>query len=583
MDPQMAPNTQIEADVARAIGYVTMQDGTRVAYISYHPKSGRHPTVFLYSPYDASATRFEVAKPFLDAGYAFVGANFPATGCSEGVLETWFDRKEGIYGAEVVEWIAKQTWSNGNVGMVGNSSAATVQMWVAAEQPPHLRAIVAAGMFDAYEWIYQGGMLQLYNLRWAFTSQFISQAGGVSDRIKAGDIECSAIRGSDRQVVKNSFYNEIRSHPLNDEWWNSIYLARKEVVGKIRVPTMLIGAWQDRYAVRESARVITQLMPNVQHKKLVLIDGDHGGTGALGPQAPLLVDDERMKFLDRWVKGVRNGIENGPPVTVYWEAWEPEGDPKKQIAGWVTHHKAWPEPTVERRPYYLTADARISPDKPGATPYEDSRAYLYPTGAELYGNNEQFAAKPYQQGVLNYRTDFAASDMTLLGSPQVTLYLSIDDGDDTDLELILKDVGPDGNVLFLQSGQLRASLRAIDEQRTSSDEIVHLFREREKLMPGTIYEIKMSISPIGHVVREGHRLELTIGAPNPIIKQSIGSFPIGAASINRVYHSEKYPSSIILPIIPGARARAPAPERGIQRAKPCRKETEFEPGGLPTR
>ncbi|SIT56095.1 conserved hypothetical protein [Mesorhizobium prunaredense] len=566
----------------REIDYVTMQDGMRVAYICYRPRSDRHPTVFLYSPYEASATRFEIAKPFLDAGYAFVGANFPATGCSEGVLETWFDRKEGIYGAEVVEWIANQPWSNGDVGMIGNSSAASVQMWVAAEQPPHLRAIVGAGMFDAYEWIYQGGMLQVYCLKWAFTSQFVDQASGVSDRIKAGDTECSAIRGSDRQLVKRSFYDEIRKHPLNDEWWDSIYLAREEVAGKIQVPTMLIGAWQDRYAVRESARVMTQLMPNVEHKRLVLIDGDHSGTGALGFQAPRLVNDERMKFLDRWVKGINNGAEEEPAVTVYWEAWEPDGDPKKQVAGWVTHHKAWPEPTVERRRYYLTVDARILPDKPGASLYDGQRAYLYPTGAELYGTNEQFSAKPYQQGVLNYRTDVAVSDMTLLGSPQVTLYLSIDDGDDTDLELTLKDVGPDGNVLFLQSGQLRASLRAIDEQRTSSDEIVHLFRKREKLEPGCIYDIRMSISPIGHVVRKGHCLELTVGAPNPIIKQSIGSFPIGSASINRVYHSEKYPSSIVLPVVPGAKAEAPAPERGIQRAKPCRKETEFEPGGLPT-
>ncbi|TSE12789.1 CocE/NonD family hydrolase [Mesorhizobium intechi] len=575
------PHTKTDT-VARDIGYVTMQDGMRVAYICYRRKSGRHPTVFLYSPYDASATPFEVAKPFLDAGYAFVGANFPATGCSEGVLETWFDRKEGIYGAEVVEWIAKQPWSNGDVGMVGNSSAASVQMWVAAEQPPHLRAIVASGMFDAYEWIYQGGMLQLYCLKWAFTSQFIAQASGVSDRIKAGDTECSAICGSDRQVVKNSFYDEIRRHPLNDEWWDSIYLACKEVAGKIRVPTMLIGAWQDRYAVRESARIFSQLMPNVEHKKLVLMNGDHGGTGALGPQAPRLVDEERMKFLDRWVKGVKNGIEDEPAVTVYWEAWEPEGDPKKQVAGWATHHKAWPEPTVERRPYYLTADARISADRPGASPNEGSRAYLYPTGAELYGTNEQFAAKPYQEGVLNYRTEVAASDVTLLGSPQVTLYLSIDEGDDTDLELTLKDVDADGNALFLQADQLRASLRAIDEQRTSSDEIVHLFRKSEKLEPGNIYDIRMSISPIGHVIRKGHCLELTIGAPSPIIKQAIGSFPIGVASINSVYHSEKYPSKIVLPIIPEAKAQAPAPEWGTQRAQPCRKGTEFEPGGLPT-
>ncbi|RVD30135.1 CocE/NonD family hydrolase, partial [Mesorhizobium sp. M4B.F.Ca.ET.019.03.1.1] len=133
----------------------------RIAYISYYPKSGRYPSVFWYSPYTAGFAPFEVAKPFLNAGYAFVGANFPATGCSEGIIDYWFDRKEGIYGAEIVEWIAEEPWSDGNIGMVGNSSAGTVQFWVAAERPPHLRAIVASGVLDGYDdWISLGGMLQ---------------------------------------------------------------------------------------------------------------------------------------------------------------------------------------------------------------------------------------------------------------------------------------------------------------------------------------------------------------------------------------------------------------------------------------
>ncbi len=98
-----------DSNLARDIGYVPMKDGTRIAYISYHSKAGHHPTVFLYDPYTASASPFSLAKPYLEAGYNFVGANFPATGCSEGVIESWvdgFDHKVGLYGAEVVEWIA---------------------------------------------------------------------------------------------------------------------------------------------------------------------------------------------------------------------------------------------------------------------------------------------------------------------------------------------------------------------------------------------------------------------------------------------------------------------------------------------
>ncbi|MER9496305.1 hypothetical protein NKI86_31575 [Mesorhizobium sp. M0320] len=117
---------------------------------------------------------------------------------------------------------------------------------------------------------------------------------------------------------------------------------------------------------------------------------------------------------------------------------------------------------------------------------------------------------------------YAISEMTLLGNPEITLYLSIDNGDDADLELTLKDVDPEGNVLFLQSGLLRASL-------------VHLFRRLEKLVPGETYEVRMSLlAPIAHVVRQGHSLEFTIGAPNPIPHPNVGSMPVGAPSINRV-------------------------------------------------
>ncbi|QRM32693.1 CocE/NonD family hydrolase [Microvirga sp. VF16] len=577
-----------EADVVRDIAYVPMKDGTRIAYISYRPKTGRYPTVFFYSPYTGGATSFETAKEFLDAGYAFVGANFPATGCSEGVIDYWvdgFDHKVGRYGAEVVEWISRQPWSDENVGMIGNSSAGTLQVWVAAEQPPHLRAIVASGVEDGYEdWLHLGGMMQLDSTAgWALNSEFGVQVRGAEWRISQGDKECAAIRQSDKRVVKRSFIDEVRKHPLKDEWWESAYLATAKVAGKVNVPTMLIASWQDTYggAARESTRLFTQLIPDVKHKKLVLMNGDHGIAGP-GPRGYSLVDSERMKFLDRWVKGVENGVDNELPVTVFWDVREPNGDAKKSVAGWVTHHKTWPEPTVERRPYYLTADAKISPDKPADRPTEGPRAYIYPTGAELYGSNQQFAIQPYSKGVLNYRTAPAASDMVLLGNPEVTLYLSIDHGDDADLELTLKDVDPDGNVLFLQSGLLRTSLRAVDEARSHADEVVPLFRKFEKLVPGNIYEVRMSLlSPIAHVVRQGHSIELTIGAPNPIPHPNIGSIPAGSPSINRVYHSEKYPSKILLPVIPGAVAQAPAPECGTLRAQPCRKVTEFVPGGLP--
>ena len=578
-----------EADVVRDISYVTTKDGTRIAYISYRPKSGRYPTVFEYTGYTTSATPFEVAKPWLDAGYAFVGANVTGTGCSTGVMDQWLVRIEGVHGAEVVEWIAKQPWSDGNIGMVGYSYGGTTQMWVAAERPPHLKAIVPSGLENGYDtWIYLGGMLQPSVLQWAFSSEFQTQVRGAEWRISHGDTECAKYRSSDRFVDRHpSFIDQIRQHPFKDEWWDTIFPSRAEVAGKITVPTMIVAAEQDEWgaATRESARVFTRYMPNVKNKKLVLLNGAHSSASAHSGYAPVVA--EHIRFLDRWVKGIRNGIENEPPVKVFWEVREPEGDPKKAVTGWTTTHKTWPEPSVERRPFYLTEDAKLSSDQPGPNSDEGSRAYLYPIGTELTVYNSKFAASPGdlrggQMGVLNYRTAPAASDMTLLGTPEVTLFLSIDQGDDADLELTLKDVDPDGNVLFLQSGLQRASFREIDKAMTNAEEVVPTFRKKERLEPGKIYEIRMSmLAALAHVVRKGHSLELTIGAPNLIPGRTIGSLPVGVPSINRIYHSKAYPSKILLPILPGAVAQAPAPECGTLRNQPCRKEGEFVPGGLP--
>ncbi|TIX85047.1 MAG: CocE/NonD family hydrolase, partial [Mesorhizobium sp.] len=524
---------------------------------------------------------------------AFVGANFPATGCSEGVIDYWGDRKEGIYGAEVVEWIARQSWSDGNVGMIGNSTPGSIQFWVAAERPPHLKAIVASGVEDGYEnCMHVGGMFQMGTAAWALTTES-SQAAGAEWRISAGDNQCAAIRES-KQIVKRPYLDEVRNRPLKDEWWDSVHLDRDEVAGKVNVPTMLVAAWHDEFggAARLSTRLFTQQLTNVKHKKLLLMNGDHN---IAGPDARSygFVDIEEMKFLDRWVKGVENGVEDTSPVTVFWDVRVPDGDAKKAVAGWTTKHETWPEPTIERRPFYLRADSVLSPGEP-VGPAEGVRAYLYPAGAELVGSNEQFAVQPYSGGVLNYRTAPAGSDMVLLGNPEVTLYLSIDHGDDADLALTLKDVDAKGNVLFLQGGLLRASLRAVDEGRTFADEVVHSFRKSEKLVPDEIYEIRMSLlNPIAHVVRQGHRLELTIGAPNPVLDGTsapdryphnhYGSIPAGGPSINRVYHSKKYPSKILLPVLPGAVAQAPAPDPLTLRGQPSRKQTEFVPGGMPRR
>jgi predicted acyl esterase len=161
------------------------------------------------------------------------------------------------------------------------------------------------------------------------------------------------------------------------------------------------------------------------------------------------------------------------------------------------------------------------------------------------------------------------SDVAVLGSPQMTLFFSSDQTD-TDFMFVLKDIDPSGNVLFLQRTVLRASLRAVDRELSTPDEVIQSFIQMESLAPGEIHEATLSLSALGHVVRAGHRLELSILAPSPIPNPVWGFVPVSSPSINRIYHGDSRPSQLRLPVAPGETARKPAPAPGALRNQPCR-------------
>ncbi|MEO7962737.1 MAG: CocE/NonD family hydrolase C-terminal non-catalytic domain-containing protein, partial [Gemmatimonadaceae bacterium] len=192
-----------------------------------------------------------------------------------------------------------------------------------------------------------------------------------------------------------------------------------------------------------------------------------------------------------------------------------------------------------------------------------------PTGTELIGSNQQFALPVEPEGVLVYRSAPMTADLTMLGAPQMTFYVSIQH-DDADFVVDLHDLYPNGDVQYLQRGLLRASMRALDPARSRSDAIRHQFNKRDPLLPGKVYEIKMSLPPIGAVIREGHRLEVTIMAPSPIAQPDWGFAPGGQPGRNTVYHSATQQSVINIPVLANAKAQGPAPVCGSLDFQPCR-------------
>ena len=546
-----------EQNVYREIGYVPMKDGVRLAYVVWRPKKdGKYPTLVSYSPYASDGTTFNAARPYLEGGYAYVGANIRGTSCSEGTYGLW-NANEGPDGAQLIEWAGAQPWSTGSVGMVGNSYPGHTQIMTAALHPPHLKAIAASGLTaSSYRDIWMvGGMFNVGMLGWwTFDAQPALARGAAEDRLKWGDDRCEEIRLKQKP---NPGYYEAMQHPLLDDWWKVRDL--ETIIGQVAVPTLILHGWQDQETASSGPQQLFKQL-KVANKKMIFQSGGHGVAGRDIDIA------QAIRWMDHWLKGENNGIDKEPPVTIWWEV---KTENNKSSPNWATTYSAWPVPEQQRTTLYMTADGKLSRDKPGASADNGLRGYLYPSGTELVGNNEQFALKSRPVGMLVYKTEPMMEDMMILGLPQLTFFASSEQKD-TDFMVTLHDIDAEGNTLFLQRGLLRASLRAVDQAKSSPDQIIQSYAKAEELTPGKIYEFKLSMYALGHVVRQGHRLELSVLAPSAMWQPDWGPLPLALPSYNKLYHSAQYPSSLTLPVVPRAKAQAPPPPCGSLQFQPCR-------------
>jgi len=543
-----------ESDVKREFGYIALKDGTQLSYVTYRPlKEGKYPVLLEFSPYGVDGEPFSAnVKMYLDRGYAYAGVDIRGTSCSSGTM-SMFDPLLVTDGAQVVEWVGSRPWANG-VGMIGNSYPGHTQLFVASARPKYLKAIAAgATTSSTYREVWRpGGMFnQSFIGGWAFSDR----QDGAERRIKWGDKECDIAKA--KASTRNTYY-EILNHPVLDDWWKG--RDPENYVGKINVPTLLVQAWQDHQTqISGPLHLFREL--KVADKRILLQPGPHGAY-----RRPISVE-EWMRFMDHYLKGENNGIEKEPPVKVFWEVRDVNG---KLTPNWTTSYAAWPPPDAKPMTFYLTADGKLSPAKPAASKDNGARGYTYPLGTELVGDNDQFALRPQASGMLAYRTAPMADDTTLLGFSQLTFYMSSEQKD-TDVMVVLHDIDENGDTLYLTRDFLRASMRAADPARSNAEETVRAFTKNEPLTPGQIYEMKLSIPPLGHVVRKGHSLELAIMAPSPIGQPNWGVMIQDLPGRNTVYHSAQYPSSLTLSVLPGVKAQAPAPPCGVMERQPCRK------------
>lgn len=553
--------TGLVAPVARADGYqvkkenpiyIPMKDGTLLHASVQRPDApGRFPVILLYGPYGggqgAAASNDLINWPeMVPRGYAILHVSIRGTGCSGGVFDV-FSEQEALDGAEIVEWAARQPWSDGNVGMSGNSYLATTQFFVAAKRPRGLRAIAPFHIHgDIYRDVaYPGGILNdAFVGLWTLALQpGLATAGGTAPRLSEGDLQCAQnLQHQAGNPERNGFRWAATLPTDGPEYW---LRSPVRVADGIEVPVLLGQAWQDDQI---GSRGLVTFEALRSPKRLLVTNGVH-------PTPKAVFWREVIRFFDYWLKGVDNHVMDEPVVTAYFET------DASTTPNFVRTYDAWPPREAQYTPFYLRGDGILRPTSPAGV--DPERSYIYPAGAQ---STQAYGAPP--AGALTYSTEPFVTDTVLVGPAALSLYAATT-ATDTDFYVSLSEVDARGNVTYVQKGMLRASHRAVVEGRSTPQRPYHPHTNPEPVEPDAVVRYDIEFLPAGQAFRAGSRLRLDIIAP-PVVPELWGFVPTLLPAVNTIYSAPGRESALWLPLAPAGDPLPPARACQSLTGQPCR-------------
>ena len=156
-----------------------------------------------------------------------------------------------------------------------------------------------------------------------------------------------------------------------------------------------------------------------------------------------------------------------------------------------------------------------------------------------------------------------------VGLGSVDLWIS-SKAPDTDLEVTLSEVRPNGREVYVQSGWLRASHRALDPSSTALDPVpTHLQADEAPLPSGEPTQVRVELFPFAHPFRAGSRMRITVDAPGNA-RPTWAFDTISHGERVAVYADAQHRSRIVLPVVWGMKVPQQAPPCRSLRSQPCR-------------
>jgi uncharacterized protein len=554
---------------------IPLRDGVRLNATLYRPRHQRAPApcVLMPTPY-ISDTHHVRGVYFASRGLPFVIVDVRGRGNSEGVFAP--SVREGSDGYDVVEWLARQHYCDGKVGMIGGSYLGYCQWATAKELPPHLSTIVpTAAPYRGVDSPMRNNIFAADRVQWlALVAGRTAQTQISADRAfwlaayRDWYASGRSFRDLDQALgARSSIFQDWLNHPEPDAYWDACN-PTAEQYARLELPVLTItGCYDDdQPGALEHYRQHMRYASAAARARHYLIIGpwDHQRTGWLPQTTFGGLELNAASAIDM------------PGLHFDWYAWTMRSGPKpeflrKPVAYYVMGSEQWRYAetldgvTSRHEPFFLDSggtanDVFGSGRLSAAAGIEGPDSYTYDPrdlqGAEIDAQLQTSVDSLVDQRItfalhgraLIYHSAPFAADVEITGFFRLRAWISID-CPDTDLHVSVHEIGLDGSAVRLSTDAIRARYR----KGLRSPELI---RTRAPLP----YEFER-FTFISREIRRGHRLRLVIAPLGRLVetvfsqKNYNGGGVVADESVDdarpvtvTLFHDESHPSVLFVPI-----------------------------------
>lgn len=516
---------------------VKLRDGTTIYTDIYRPASeDKVPSIVAWSHYGKKVSnktrrigggtvmlglnaikcsgleKFEGPDPayWCNHGYAVISPDIRGTNNSDGDV-LFYGTQEGEDGYDLIEWTAAQNWSNGKVGMAGNSWLAIMQWFIAAQRPPHLTAFAP---WEGFTDFYRDSLAE----------------GGISE-IPFYEFLVADVVGKNRV---EDVIAMIEKYPLMNSYWED----KRAKFDRIQIPAYVTASWTN---FLHSPGTLNGFRLISSKDKWLRVHNTLEWPDQYSPEN----EEDLRRFYDHYLKGIDNGWEKTPRVRL--SILDPGGTDEVNRP-----ENEFPLARTQYQKLFLDAN--------------DGKLSYNPISKESTVN---YKAK---EGKTSFSVQLD-KDLEMTGYAKLHLWVEAVGSNDMDLFALMQKLDGNGrrlghnplspympsNVLswprfYFYSGpggRLRVSHRKLDPSLSTESEPYLAHNAEEFLSPGQIIPIDIPIRPFSIRWRAGEQLRLSVAGHDLMFPAFHGmpSPPTHNNGDHVIHTGGKYDSYLLVPMI----------------------------------